>query len=70
MIKETNELEETGRGAKGYGNTGVSQNAEIKTKTSDSKEIKTRESTSTNDQIPAIRESKIEKFQINGPKTM
>ena len=49
-IKETNELEETGQGEKGYGSTGVSQNAEIKTKPSDSTEIRTTESASMNDQ--------------------
>ena len=69
VIRETNNLEDTGRGAKGYGSTGVSQNAEIKPKTSDSKETKTTESASTNDRIQDIRESKIEKIQMNEPKT-
>ena len=69
VIKETNDLEDTGRGATGYGSIGVSQNAEIETKTSDSKETKTTESASTNDQRQAVRESRIKKIQMNEPKT-
>ena len=48
-IKETNELEGTGRGEKGYGSTRVNQNAETKVRAPSSAQFKTSDSQDINE---------------------
>ena len=70
-IKETNELEGTGRGEKGYGSTGINKDTEISPKTkvraTPSVQFKTTESVTKNTQVQAAQDSRIKKMSMNEP---
>ena len=55
VVKETDSLEETGRGAKGYGSTSINEDQSIKLKTQKTNEDKQNEAQPRNEAISTIK---------------
>ena len=71
VIKETNNLEGTGRGEKGYGSTGSSAEIEInkvdKVRTTESVQIRIGQSITKISGVQAAQDSNVSKISMNEP---